>query len=177
MQQEQFPARPLSLQTVASFARETTLKENGHVPMLLAEGDRGMVVALFEQPPAQFELRLLAMYSAGLTMAKRDQIGILHQVFFISEAWMSVGEKPDKPPIRPTEDPDRKEVLIVYETRMQDLGSEVVVYEIDRNERERVADLQEFETPGSEEGTDDVESPLLDAFIAGYLIGVGGNYN
>lgn len=46
----------MTLDSVAAFARETTMKENGHAPMLLAEGDKGLVVALFEQPPALFEL-------------------------------------------------------------------------------------------------------------------------
>ena len=165
----------MSLESIAAFARETALKENGHAPMLFAEGDKGLVVALFEQPPALFELRLLAMYSAGLTMAQRGEVGILHQVFFISEAWMSVGDKPDEEPVRPAEDPDRKEVLIVYETRMQDRGSDVVIFEIARDEEEAIADLQEFKPP--ETGKEEVQSPLLDAFIAGYLMGVGGSHN
>ena len=177
MQQENFTARPLTLETVASFARETALKENGHAPMLLAEGDRGLVVALFDRPPALFELRLLAMYGAGLTMAHRGEVGILHQVFFISEAWMSMAERPGDEPVRPTEDPDRKEVLIVYETCMQDRSSDVAIYEIVRDEEKRITGLLEFEPPETGKGTEEVQSPLLDAFIAGYLMGVGGSRN
>ena len=75
----------------------------------------------------------------------------------------------------PAEDPQRKEVLLIASLEMQKLQSNLVIYEMKRDEHEALIDLERFDPPGPE--GEKVENPLLEAFASGYLHQIGGRLN
>ncbi len=74
-----------------------------------------------------------------------------------------------KPPnVRPSQDPNRKEVLIVSGLRVEDQLKGLRLYEMRRNFRGKLTDLDEVKPGEGKSGTVDV--PLLDAFVEGFQI-------
>ena len=54
------------------------------------------------------------MFQAGFALAQTEMVSDLRQVFHISEGWMSAG-KPGAMPINPpSQDPNRREVFLVF---------------------------------------------------------------
>ena len=103
----------ISFEEIIANAKEVTLKDGHHVPILIVEGSRNLIVSQFPEMPETHGERMELMRFIGQAAAKSSRVGKLEQVLFISEGWMSMA-KEDKPPeMRPSEDPNRKEVLII----------------------------------------------------------------
>lgn len=77
--------------------------------------------------------------------------------------------------IRPSEDPKRKEVLIVSAIQIKERKKHLKVYEVVRDQSERVTGLEEFMPEDPQETS--VEVPLLDAFVEGFQTGFRIKYN
>ncbi len=89
------------------------MQDGQHVPVLIVEGSKSLVVSQIQAMPDTHGERLELMRFFGQAAAKSGKVGKLEQVFLISEGWMSVASK-DKPlEMRPSQDPARKEVLII----------------------------------------------------------------
>ena len=111
------------------------------------------------------------MLSAGYALAQSGEVGDLRQVFFISEGWMIVGEEGKLPASRPSEDPRRKEVLVISNLSTREQESRLVIFEMVRDVEGQLAELRDIQLPGeNEEGH--AETPLLDAFVDGFRMGV-----
>jgi hypothetical protein len=165
-----------TFERVVSKAREFTLKEGGHIPVLIAQGRTGNVVMGMEIPPGFRGERFDLMFAAGMHVAKGDRVGQLEEVFFISEGWMSVAE--EKPPAAPpSQDPKRIEVLQITGIDITE-GDHVQmqVLEMVRDRQGGLIDLAEFESlQADNEGR--AESPLLSAFLDGYRKGISAPQN
>jgi hypothetical protein len=110
-----------------------------------------------------------------LTLAKSGQVGDLEQVFMVSEAWMSQAAADQTPFVPPSQDPNRKEVLIVSNVQVKERETRMVIFEMIRDDAGELADLKEFEALRDERA--DAYSPLLDAFVRGFRIGRRGKLN
>ena len=78
---------------VTQKAKEIALQDGSHVPILIVEGTRGMAISQMRDVPDTHGERLDLMRSLGQAAARSGKLGRLNQVFFISEAWMSMANK------------------------------------------------------------------------------------
>lgn len=156
-------------------AKETALQDGHHVPLLILEGNRGLAMGQIQDMPDTHGARMELMRRFGEAAGRSGRVGRLAQVFFVSEGWMSVATRDKPPELRPSQDPDRREVLIISGLDMRGLGKSLRILEMVRNEDKRVVDLQELVPPGGEEGA--IEIPLLDAFAEGFEIAFLSNAN
>lgn len=169
-EQENSPSRP-TLEIVTQLARESLLRDGNHVPTLIAQGSLNFIVAGLEDLDNTHEGRVRQMGFVGFALGQRDEIGTLEQVYFISEAWMSTGKgkMPDHPP---SEDPSRKEVLIIYGLSVKEREAELVLLEMIRDRGGQLIEIKEF--PHTDVDNMTVESPLLTTFVAAYEAGMRG---
>src|ERR1700710_2813748 len=105
MPQETRKSPPLTLADVTHIAQEELLARGSHVPTVIIEGDQHTVAARIEPIASTREGRAQQMFFLGFSLAQSGEVGVLHQVFFISEAWLSRSEtgKPLEQP--PSQDP------------------------------------------------------------------------
>jgi len=155
---------------VVQLAKEVILRDGTHVPMLIAEGSIQGLAGHIPIMPETHEERIHFMRSAGYSTAQSGALGFLRQVIFIGEGWMSVAEKGEAPKVRPTQDPKRKEVLIVAGLQVRENIREVKLFEMQRNEEGALMGLQEV-TPKEDEPKQ-ADNPLLDAFAEGFELGL-----
>ncbi|MEZ4671461.1 MAG: hypothetical protein R3E39_26455 [Anaerolineae bacterium] len=144
--------------------------QNGqHVPTLIAEGQHDvMSLQLVDLAPSH-ELRLLQMQVAGYAMSQRSHIGSLRQLFFMSEAWMST-QSGDKPLQSPSQDPQRIEVLTIANLKLQEHAVQMKVFEMLRDNSGNLTGVRAQEVAADGQPISG-ESPLLEAFVAGFLFG------
>ncbi len=163
--------RPISLtlEDIARIAKEVGMEHGGHVAMIVAEGSRRSVVGQLPEFAGTHEGRARQMFAAGFTLAKSGEIGVLRQVFFVSEAWMSAAKEGKLPGVPPSQDPNRKEVLIITSLKLAGQQTGMVILEMVRDAQGRLADLRDFQR--TEGGEERVESPLLSAFVQGFRAG------
>src|SRR5215211_7133057 len=103
----------ISLEEIISNAKEIMFRDGNHVPILIVEGGKSLIAGQIPDMPETHGERMELLRFFGQVAAKSGRVDQLRQVFMISEGWMSEpGE--DKPTdLRPAQDPNRKEVLII----------------------------------------------------------------
>lgn len=158
----------LTLDDIVSLAQETTLANGGHVPALIVEGSRQTVAVALDTVGPTFTDRQEQMLFAGLALARSGEVGVLQQVFFISEGWMSIAAE-DKPiETLPSQDPQRKEILMISGLALPTRTAEIVIFEMKRDDAGKLTALEQVQTAfPQKEGR--VEAPLLEAFAIGFL--------
>lgn len=162
---EREPER-FELEGIAQLAKEVALRDGHHVPMLIAEGSEGPAVLQIGGLPSTHEERARLMRAAGMALAQSGEMGELRKVFFISEAWMSQAGEGRPPRIRPSQDPERLEVLIVSSLEVQTKATQIVAFEMIRDVQGQLAELRLLEVGEGQRGH--AESPLLNAFARGF---------
>ena len=160
-----------TLEEVVRIAKEVALEHGGHVPTLIAEGNKRAFGGQIANLPETHEDRVRWMLSAGYALAQSGEVGDLRQVFFISEGWMVVGDEGAPLASRPSLDPKRKEVLVISNLSTREQESQLVIFEMVRDVEGQLAELRDIQLPDeNEEGH--AETPLLDAFVDGFRMGV-----
>lgn len=159
-----------SFEDITEKAKEITLQDGEHVPVLIVEGSKSLIVSQIQAMPDTHGERLELMRFIGQLAAKSGKVGKLEQVFFISEGWMSTASKDQPHDTRPSKDPARKEVLIISGLQLNGLKKSLRLFEMVRNQSKQVVALPELLTPQGREG--EVEIPLLDAFAHGFRLAV-----
>ncbi len=160
----------ISFEEVTSNAKEIMRKDGHHVPILIVEGSKNFIVSQIQEMPETHRERMELMRFFGMTAAKSGKVGRLEQVFFISEGWMSVANEGKLPENGPSQDPNRKEVLIISGLQLNGFKKSLRLFEMVRNQGKQVVDLPELLAPQREEG--DIEIPLLDAFAQGFRLAI-----
>ena len=84
---------------------------------------------------------------------------------------MIVGEEGEPPSSRPSQDPKRKEVLVISNLSTSEQESRLVIFEMVRDVEGQLAELRDIQLPGENEESH-AETPLLDAFVDGFRMGV-----
>ena len=157
-----------SFEYLIQKAKEITLQDGNHVPVLIVEGSRGLAISQMRDVPDTHGERLDLMRSIGSgcgheRKARPTAPGLLH-LRGLDER-RNQGKPPD---MRPSQDPNRKEVLIVSGLELQGQQKHLRIFEMIRNPQQRVVDLPELMPPHAQDGT--IEIPLLDAFAQGFRL-------
>ena len=159
----------MDMKDVTRMARAVMLEHGSHYPIVLVEGSQGGFTGLLKEFPAEHEAKVEEMARAGAYFVQRQgRIGALRRVFFICEGWMSLAREGKAPEVRPSEDPDRREVLLMTELDVEKAGLGFVILEVIRDPDGNVVELREMDL-----GMDGAraESDLLPAFVAGFWAG------
>lgn len=159
---------PLTLETITQLAVETTLVSGRHAPTLVVEGNTQTVRLELTQTPPTPEGRALQMLTIGALLREQRQLGTLKQLFFISEAWLSsqATAHPARP--RPSQDPNRQEVLIISRFQAHDEATQAVILAMRRDKKGELRELKPLLLPDEITSSN---SPLLQAFVHGYQHG------
>ena len=158
---------PITLEEIISNAKEIMLRDGNHVPVLIMEADNKFVVGQIPDMPPTHGERVELMSSLGQAAAKSGRVNQLQQIFMVTEGWMSMASEDKPAELRPSEDPNRKEVLIISAVQMKEHKKYLNVYEVFRDPDEQVVGMEEF-LPNEKKEDVLVEVPLLDAFVDGY---------
>lgn len=155
---------PLTLEAVAHNAKANLLRRGNHPPTLIAEGDRKTLDIQVEPLAPTHPDRAQQLFGLGLVLAQSGEVGVLQQVFFIAEAWMSTAN-PQR--VRPAQDPQRQEVLLVSRHILRPPKDEAVVFQMRRNAKGKLTSAVSF--PDDNPERNEAHSPLIQAFVIGYL--------
>lgn len=168
------PSPSLTLSSIVQTAKAIVLEHGGHVSTLIAEDDLQAIMIQIHDLQPTHEARAAQFFILGFTLALSGEVGVLQQAFFISEGWMSAAQLGKAPKVPPSQDPQRKEVLLVSQLDVSTEKSELVVIEMIRDAAGQLVNLEDFQ-PSSEPREHDitVENPLLLAFVNGFLQGRG----
>ena len=158
---------PITLEEIISNAKEIMLRDGKHVPVLIIEADNKLVAGQIPDMPATHGERVELLRFLGQAAAKSGRVNQLQQVFMVSEGWMSVASEDQPAEIRPSQDPNKKEVLIISAMQMKERKKQMKVFEILRDSSEQVVGLEEF-LPDEKKRDETVDIPLLDAFVQGF---------
>ena len=160
-----------TLEGVIRLAKEVALEHGGHVPTLIVEGSDSSVIGQMADFPDTHEARRRWMFSAGFALAQSGQVGALKQIFFVSEGWMSLAAEDGTVEVPPSQDPDRKEVLFISTLKANERRTDLVLFEMVRDDEGRLTELKRLQQPGEEE-KGYVDSPLLAEFVSGFRSGI-----
>lgn len=159
------------------LVKEAALELGGFPPTLIVEGNQKPIMTQFPEMPDTHEERARMMYFLGRSLAQDGRAGRLKEVWFISEAWMSMAKKGEGIQVPPSQDPNRIEVLSIMVTEVTEdrLINKGVLLEMIRDTRGRLANIQEVEIFADRRGKE-LKSPLLMAFFEGFRCGgIQGN--
>ncbi len=159
----------LTLDEVTQNAKEMLLAKGKQPPTLLLEGEQRILAVLLEDLVDTHQGRMRQMFVVGFAVTQGGGVGKLKQAFFISEAWMNSAKPGDTRAVLPSQDPKRREVLLVSNFFPDDRETEVKVIEMLRDSKGVLRELKE--EPAQENWKSQVGSPLIDAFVAGYRAG------
>src|SRR5215207_5907609 len=112
-EREQREPDHISFEEVVSNAKEVMLQEGQHLPMVIMDATNNILVGHIPDMPATHGERLEFMQFLGQVAAKSGKVDQLEQVFMVSEGWMRETRDQDQPELPPSQDPKRKEVLII----------------------------------------------------------------
>jgi hypothetical protein len=105
------------------------------------------------------------MFIAGTAVAREGDAGRLRHVFFVCEGWMSAAREGKLPERLPSQDPQRKEVLVISAIEVSSLQTEMALCEMVRDAQGELRELHDVDEPTGRRA----ESPLLEAFVLGYM--------
>ena len=165
-----------TLEEVTRIARETLLKDGGHAPPVLVEGSMNTDVGQIAEFPETHEGKIQRMRSCGFALGQTGKVGEMRRIFFICEGWMSTAQKGAPRPVRPAQDPNRTEVLLIAHLWPEDNRTDWVGFEMVRSARGKLVALRELQDFAVEKGRR-MESPLLGAFVAGFGMGMRMGFN
>ena len=157
-----------TIEEIASIAKENLRRDGFHIPTIIAQGSRTTVAFQFTEFGRTPQARRQHLYQAGILVGQEGAVGILWQVFYVGEGWMSRSETDKAPDQLPSQDPQRKEILFVAhgDVRGLEFKDDMRIWEMVRNSAGKLVDFVAFDHE-----TNIVESSLVD-FVAGYAIGL-----
>jgi hypothetical protein len=165
---KQRPA-PITFEQVTRLAQEVLLRDGHHVPTLIVDSPKNPVVIQMDRLAPTFEGRMQQMFVTGQALSHEGTAGRVRSVYFVTEAWLSQARDGVLPGMRPSQDPQRKEVLIVSGLsglighRQQ---VHLAIFEMLRDKEGALRELRDYTFPDDPELVAD--TPLLEAFLTGY---------
>jgi len=167
------PREKLTMPAVTEIARNVLLKQGNHVPTVIAEGSNDTIPVQIDRLADTHEGKLRQLFAIGSMLGESGQVGILHQIFMISEVWMSRNDKQLSPheQVNPSDDPQRIEALMISRTQLEPFAKELLILEMIRNAEHQLTELKTL-IHMVEDGIQKVESPLIESLIGGYITGL-----
>ena len=166
----------ITIEEIISKATEIMLRDGNHVPTLIMEANNKLVASQLPSMPVTHGERVEFMRFVGQVAAKSGKVNQLQQVFMVTEGWMSEPSEDKPSEIRPSQDPNRKEVLIISAYQIKERKKQMEILEILRDSNEQVVSLEKF-LPDIEKKDESVDIPLLDAFVEGYQTAFRTKFN
>ncbi|MCB9437266.1 MAG: hypothetical protein H6673_09800 [Anaerolineales bacterium] len=159
----------LSLEQIQTAAREVMLTNGFHLPTIIAQSESAQIVGQVPELGGSSDEKQAQLFALGFLLSQERVLRALHQVYLVTEAWSVVFKNPSAVPteVRPSQHPDRVEVLIIAGLNVIEQIGSLTMYEMVR-EAEQVVELLEHSIP-SEVG--EVKSALLEAFVLGFQTG------
>lgn len=142
------------------------MRDGHHAPTLIIDGSARPVIVQIDGLAPTFEGRVQQMFVAGQALARDGGAGRLRSVYFVTEAWLSHAQDGKLPDVPPSQDPQRKEVLIVDRVEVRPRRTRVAIYEMLRDEQGNLREIRELNLPDDPSTSSD--SPLLEAFLTGF---------
>jgi len=146
---------------IADIARKIFLHDGYHVPMVFVKGTQGKVFFQLMRFGKTAEERELDMLNAVTTLACKRNVGDLELIIHVCEGWMGTNIT-----IRPAQDPNRMEVLLVNSLDVRTREEKLLSFAVKRDPNGNVLDLKELVLPDVVE----TKGRLLPAFQKGYQI-------
>ena len=165
----------ISFEEIISNAKEKMLLDGKIEPILVIESSKSLVIVPLQDMPETHGERIGLMRFLGQVTAKSGRVNQLQQVFMVTEGWMIKANEDEHVKTRPSEDPNRKEVLIISGMQMRERKKHLKLFEILRDSNERVVGLEGF-SPDAKK-YESVEIPLLEAFVYGFNMAFQTKYN
>lgn len=157
---------PITFEQVTRLAQEALLHDGYHAPTLIIDGSTRPVIVQIDGLAPTFEGRVQQMFVAGQALASDGGAGRLRSVYFVTEAWLSQAQKGKLPDVPPSQDPQRKEVLIVDGVEARSRQARVAIYEMLRDEQGNLREIRELKLP--DDSSSSADNPLLEAFLTGF---------
>lgn len=120
----------IDFEEIVSIAKELVLRDGHHVPIIIVEDNRKLITGQISDMPATHGEKVELMRHLGQAAAKSGKVEQLNQVFMVSEGWMSVAGEGNLSQMRPSKDPNRKEVLIISCINVMDRRKHLKLFEI-----------------------------------------------
>lgn len=149
-----------------------TLASDGQIPTLIVQGTRQSAFMQFAAFGDTHEERVQQMLAAGGTLAEKRLVGMPEQVFFIAEGWMSTLAEGQELRTPPSQDQNRKEVLIIASLDVREHTSRGIILEMIRDHTARLTELRPFRAGEGAEEAGQMDSALLTAFMDGFIMGL-----
>ena|SRR3990167_9771260 len=148
----------VEIKTVATIGQTILQSKGSHAPMLFLFCEQGTAPMLFNDMP-EMEKRADLFYRLGQSLHKQSPLGEVNGIIFVSEAWKLKLAKDEKPNIRPSGSPKRKECLMVVGMRA-DGTNKTIMLDFDRDQNQKIINLKET--------APDTQPNLLISFWQGY---------
>jgi hypothetical protein len=162
----------ITIEEIISKAKEIMLRDGQHMPTLIMEASNLLVASPLPSLPVTHGEKVEFMRFVGQVAAKSGRFDQLQQVFMITEGWMSESSEN----MRPSQDPNKKEVLIISAIQMKERKKQMEILEILRDDQEQVVGLEAY-LPDKEKKDEKVDIPLLDAFVQGFQTAFRTKFN
>ena len=166
----------ITLEEIISNAREIMFRDGNHVPVLIMEADNKLMAGQIRDLPDTHGERVELMRFLGQAAAKSGRVNQLQQIFMVTEGWMSEPSEDKPTDMSPSQDPNRKEVLIIAAIQMKERKKQLKLFEILRDSNEQVLGLEEI-LPDEKKKDERVDVPLLDAFVQGFQTAFRTKFN
>jgi hypothetical protein len=147
---------------IVEFAKMEMRNNGGLTPRLFVISSNAIYSLPVDLGKDQSE-RVQTMTDIGIRLAKTGDIPDLEDLVFVSEAWMGPARTF---PIMPSQDPDRKEALLVNALDPKTKKQTLRMFACVRDRKQAVVELKEISLP---EGAT-AEGPLLPAFLSGFRL-------
>ena len=152
----------ITFEAIINMVKTVVMETGEFPPTLYVIGEKGM----FDVPldfTGDANARQQFMYQIGYEFAGMEAEPV--SLFLITEGWMSVGKHPgEMPPMPPSQDPDRIEILKIDHWDFERAALEDVIYQMIRDESGTLVKLDEIQRPGDWTA----QNYLIDAFLRGY---------
>lgn len=158
----------LTTEQIVDHVREI-MRNTGSVPptVLVETQESGRVIAIPDFGDTAEE-RVQQMFEVGYAVGRLKELGRVLQVTLVTECWFSAGESAQKG-IRPSEDPMRREGVLITSKRLQPYSTSFRLLEILRDDDGSYMTLLPLDTDGNDDMK--IDGLLMDAFVYGYRIG------
>jgi len=113
---------------IADVAKSIFLRDGYHAPIVIAKETKGRRAVLLEQFRDTADARIKDMFSAGALLAQKGNIGELELIVFVSEGWIGTNIN-----ILPSQDPNRREVLLINSLDARTQEEHTLQFEIKRD--------------------------------------------
>jgi len=145
---------------IVAQAKSWVLRYGSHPTILLVNGTReNRYIYLPDFPNEQ---KITFMFGVGKRKAELGNVGSLNKLFLIMEAWQGKNIT-----IRPSQDPNRIEVLVISCLDLATQEQSVTCLEYIRDAKGILREIKVVTLPDGQTVAK-AESPLLPAFVAGY---------